>query len=69
MKKQLLLMALVATMLSIGLQPAASAPRGSSPVASHLNARRVRLGSVEQFKTAFDNDRDKVRLVALVSPT
>jgi len=65
MKRQFLLVLLTATVVGISLRPATSAPRGSSPFASH----RVRLGSVEQFKAAFDNDRGKVRLVALVSPT
>lgn len=56
MKKGLALIALVATLLSVDARAANT-------------GHRAGLGSVEQFKTAFNNDRGKVRLVALVSPT
>ena len=69
MKRQLLLMTLVAVMPRIGILPAALARNTSTATALQQRARRVRLGDVRQFKTAFQKDQGKVRLVALVSPT
>jgi hypothetical protein len=62
-------MALAAIVFSINLVPADSAPKPGSSSALGVKARSVRLGDARQFKTAFQNDRGKVRLVALVSPT
>jgi len=69
MKRQFLLMTLAAVVLGIGILPAALARKTSTASALQQRARRVRLGDVRQFKTAFQKDQGKVRLVALVSPT
>jgi len=69
MKKKLALIAVAFIVFNINLQRAASAPKHTSSIPSRRGARPARLGSVEQFKAAFQSDEGKVRLVALVSPT
>jgi hypothetical protein len=69
MKKQVALVALAASVFSISAQPAYSAPKHRPLGASRLTSAPARLGTVEEFKAAFQNDQGKVRLVALVSPT
>jgi hypothetical protein len=76
MKKQVAVAALTATIVfSITAQLAYSASNRSLSSASaptvprRLTTPPARLGTVADFKTAFQNDQGKVRLVALVSPT
>jgi hypothetical protein len=70
MKKQSALVALAAILFGITVQPVVySAPKRSSAGAPRLTASPARLGTVAEFKAAFQNDQGKVRLVALVSPT
>ena len=68
MKKQTAFLVLAAVLLSISAQPADSASRHGGSTAWRM-ADAARLGNVEQFKTAFQADQGKVRLVGLVSPT
>jgi hypothetical protein len=69
MKRHVALVALAAIVFSITVQPANSARRRPTSIASSLSDQSVKLGNVVQFKTAFQNDQGKARLVALVSPT
>ena len=74
MKKQAALAALAASVFNIIAHPAYSAPKRSHSSAAvltvpSLTAPPTRLGTVADFKTAFQNDQGKVRLVALLSPT
>ena len=69
MRKQRGLLVLAAILFVVSLPSSNVAQkRGPSAVASR-KARAPKLGSVEQFKDAFQNDAEKVRLVALISPT
>ena len=69
MRKQWGLLVLAATLFVVSLPSTSAAQeRGRSTVAIR-KARAPKIGSVEQFKDAFQNDADNVRLVALVSPT
>ena len=69
MRKQWGLLVLAATLLVVSLPSSnAAQERGRSPVAVR-KARAPKPGSVEQFKDAFQNDANNVRLVALISPT
>jgi len=69
MKRQFLLMVLAAMVVSMDLLPSALARKTHTAGALQQPARRVKLGDVRQFKTSFQKDQGKVRLVALVSPT
>ena len=69
MRKQWGLLVLAAMLLVVSLPSSnAAQKRGRSTVAIR-KAQAPKPGSVEQFKDAFQNDADNVRLVALVSPT
>jgi hypothetical protein len=69
MKKQWGLLVLAAMLFVVSLPSSnAAQKRGRSAVATR-KARAPKPGSVEQFKDAFQNDADNVRLVALISPT
>ena len=69
MRKQWGLLVLAATLFLVSLPSSnAAQKRGRSTVAIR-NARGLKPGSVEQFKDAFQNDADNVKMVALISPT
>ena len=69
MKKQWALMVLAAILLGGALPSSIAAQKRDRSAAVSRKARAPQLGKVDQFKEAFQNDRGKVRLVALVSPT
>jgi hypothetical protein len=69
MKKLWALMVLGAIVFGASLPSGnAGQKRPRSTTASHRTVE-TRLGSVEQFKEAFQNGAGEVRLVALISPT
>jgi hypothetical protein len=70
MRKQWALIVLAAILMGDTLPSSIAAQkRGRSAAAASPKARAPELGSVKQFKEAFQNDIGKVRLVALISPT
>lgn len=69
MKKQWASIVLAAILFGASLPSSNAAQKSSRSTAASRKARASELGSVEQFKDAFQNDQGKVRLVALVSPT
>lgn len=70
MKALKMFVVFVSIMFGVSLLPSGAAQkhRRSTTVESRQTGA-PRLGNVEQFKEAFQNDAGKVRLVALVSPT
>lgn len=68
MKKQWALILLTGILFSIKEDITNAAKRWRSTSAVRA-ARAPQLGSVEQFKEAFEQDVGSVRLVALISPT
>jgi len=67
MKERLALMALGAILLSVNTLPANSEVKHGRLAASYRAGARLR--NIREFKTAFQNDQGKVRLIALASPT
>lgn len=63
----LMVLAAILFDLSATTSKAAQRPRRSAP--SGRKSRAVELVDVDQLKGIFQGDADKVRLVALVSPT
>ncbi|HEY6330517.1 MAG TPA: hypothetical protein VI756_14360 [Blastocatellia bacterium] len=70
MKRNFLVMALAAAALII-TAPIYGVPAINTvfPSARSVGTGPAKPGTVEQFKAAFQNDKGKVRLIALVSPT
>jgi hypothetical protein len=69
MKKQCVVIILAAFLFGVGADIGhATQKRGSSTAASP-KPQAPELGSVAQFKEAFQNDQGRIRLVALISPT
>ena len=62
------LIVLAVVLFDLGAATSA-AQRANQSVTAKRKPRRSALGSVDQFKEAFQNDEGKVRLVALISPT
>ena len=69
MRKQWALIVLTAILFGVSLPPSKAAQRRGRSAPASRKALAPHLGSVEQFKDAFQNDAGKVRLVALISPT
>jgi hypothetical protein len=69
MRKQWTLIVLVAILLGVSAQPGEAAQKHGRSTSAERESRTHELGSVEQFKDAFQNDAGKIRLVALISPT
>lgn len=69
MKRLWALMVLGAITCGVSLPSSIAAQNRGRATAVSRKARAPQLGSVEQFKEAFQNDAGKLRLVALISPT
>ena len=69
MKKKWTLTLLAALTLGFSLPSRYLAQSRSHSTIASRTVQKPQLGSVEQFKEAFQNDAGKVRLVALLSPT
>lgn len=69
MKKQWVLIVLAAILIGDTLPSSIAAQKRGRSAAASRKARAQELGSIDQFKEAFQKDAGKVRLVALVSPT
>ena len=69
MRKQWLLIVLVAIVFEVSLPLRYLAKNQNRSITVSRAARVPQLGSVEQFKEAFQKDAGKIRLVALLSPT
>jgi hypothetical protein len=69
MKRLWALIILGAVAFGVSLPSSVIAQKQGRPTAVSRKARAAQLGSVEQFKEAFQAHTGKVRLVALVSPT
>lgn len=69
MKRQWALMLSAAILFAFSAETSKAAQKRGRPTTASRKARAPELGSVAQFKDAFQNDAGKLRLVALVSPT
>lgn len=69
MKKRWALIVLAVILFGLNSPSSIAAQNRGRAAAATRKARAPELGSVEQFKVAFQSDTGKVRLVALVSPT
>jgi hypothetical protein len=69
MKRLWALMVLAAIVFGVSLPSSNAAQKRGRTASATRNARAAQLGSVAQFKEAFQYEAGKVRLVALVSPT
>jgi hypothetical protein len=69
MKKQWALILLTGILFSLKEDITDAAGKRGRSVPAGSVARAPQLGSVEQFKEAFEKDVGSVRLVALISPT
>jgi hypothetical protein len=58
-----------AIMLGVSSGEINASQKPSRTATASRKARIPKLGSVDRFKEAFQNDAGKVRLVALISPT
>ncbi len=69
MKKQSALILLAVTLFALSADISNAAQKRGRSAAVSRQTRIPELGSVDQFREAFQNDDGKVRLVALISPT
>lgn len=69
MKKKWALIVLGAIVIGNTLPSSIAAQKPGRSTASSRKTRTSKLAVIDQFKTTFQNDAGKVRLVALVSPT
>lgn len=69
MTKKWALIVLAAILFGINSPSNVAAQKRGRAAAASPKTRTPELGSVDQFKVAFQNDTGKVRLVALISPT
>ena len=60
---------LAAILFAINADTSHAAQKRGRPTTASRYAQAPELGSVAQFKDAFQNDQGKIRLVALISPT
>jgi hypothetical protein len=69
MKRQWALILLAAILFAFSAETGNAAQKRSRSTTASRKARAPELGSVAQFKDAFQDGAGKLRLVALVSPT
>ena len=69
MKRRWQLIVLIVILFVVSQPSGDAAQEKGRPAAGSRKARTLKLGSVPEFKEAFQNDKGNVRLVTLISPT
>ena len=69
MKKQFALIVLASFLFGINSPSSVAAQKRDRAAAASRKVRTSDLGTVDEYKAAFQNDTGKIRLVALISPT
>jgi len=69
MRRQFAVIILAAILFAIGADASQAVQKRVRSAAANRKTQAPELGTVAQFKDAFQNDRGSIRLVALISPT